>query len=143
MTPEQAFGILRSTFPDIVDGVIHDGIGLPATHHEAHDLVEQMRHASTLEQAMALDEKLSDLADTDPPFRDAILARTQGLRDKADAESPAGQVKQAMRNVESAAKAGASLAKDVGTVALVGLGLWVLAEAGSFTRTLRRGGHIT
>lgn len=141
MTPEEIFGVLRVTLPDVVDGVIHDGIGLPETHLQAHALADKLRASKTLDEAIGLDEQLDQLVATDPPFRDAIVARTQPLRDKADAESPMGQARQTVRDVQSAAKTGASVLKDVGVLLLVGAGIYALAEAGKIGRTVK--GAIT
>lgn len=137
MTPEEAFGRLRVTLPDVVDGVIRDGIGQPETGLQAHALADQLRAAKTLDEAVALDEQLDKLAATDPPFRDALLARTQGLRDKSEAESPLGQVRQAAADVQDAAKTGATVLKDVGFLLLLGVGVLALAEARNVGRTVK------
>lgn len=139
MTPAEAFGALRVTLPDVVEGVIHDGIGMPETQVQAHAIAAKLRAAPTLDEAVKLDTQLSDLADTDPPFRQALLDRTAPVRDKAEAESPAGQVRETLHEVQNAVHTGASLAKDLGVILLVGLGLFALVEVGKVGRTLKGG----
>jgi hypothetical protein len=142
VTDVEAFGLLRTTLPDVVDDVIAKGIGQEHTRTAAADLAAKLRKAPDLDAAMILDEQLEQLTLTDPPFHEAVLHGTQPIRDKAEAESPTGQVRQAAKDFAAATSAGASVAKDIGTIALVGLGLWALAQGAKLTSTLKRGGAI-
>jgi hypothetical protein len=121
MTPAEALYHLRTTVPDAIDQTIAEGLGSDATRGQLKDLSGKMRAATDIDAATALDEQVATVAQRDPPVYARIMALTKDVREQAEAETFAGQMKQGADAVEKAAETGLKF------VEALALG-WVLYE---------------
>jgi hypothetical protein len=113
MTPDEALLALKRDLPNAIDQVVAEGVGQTATRERLVPLAAQLRASNDLEHSIDLDNQVDQIAKTDVPVYDRLMALTKGVRDKADSETIPGQLREAAKDVKAAADTALTIVEAV------------------------------